>query len=323
MKPTLFLLISLFCASAFVPGQDVKVRQEALQLLERAHAASTSPHLPNLERVDTFRVSGGDSPAQEGNFSRVVVQGTGRRDEMNLGGYHLVNIFTGKQVAVEGADQMVPARLIDVARLTPIYLVNFDSQDVIHEIVDREVGGAMARCIEFDTVHGQKSDSNEICVDPDTGTLVRQKLGEEEIENSEFFPFAGVLMPGKITYSFAGKFQIEISQTMTELTDATPNMLSAPPSAEIHHLCTTFRRPLGISTPQPPGGRLNGDYDVVVRGLVGEDGKVHQAVVQESERPDLNAEALRLVQQWVFTPAMCDGKPYITETALTLHFQGR
>ena len=322
MRLTL-LFVSLLLLSPSVFAQDVKVRQEAIQLLERAHAASTSPHLPNLERVDTCRVIEPDSPAQEGSYSKVVVQGTGRREELNLGSYHLVNIFTHGQVAVEGASQIVPARLMDVCRLTPIYLVNFDGEDVIHEIVDREVGGRLARCIEFDTVRGQKTDNNEICADPDNGTLVSQKLGNEQIENSDFFPFAGALMPGKITYSFGGKIQMEISQTMTELVDATPNVLAAPPGATIRKMCTTFRRAMGVSMPQPKQGPLDSNYEVLVRGFVGEDGKVHQSVVQESERSDLNAEALSLAQAWVFTPAMCDGKPYATDVALTLHFQGR
>ncbi|HMD85463.1 MAG TPA: energy transducer TonB [Terriglobia bacterium] len=322
MRPQL-LLVSLLLFSLSVFAQDVKVRQEAIQLLERATAASTSPNLPNLERVDTFRVFDSDSPAQEGNFSRVVVQGTGRRDEVNLGSYHLVNIFTHGQVAIEGSSQIVPPSLEDVARLTPINLVSFDAEDIIHEIVDREAGGRVVRCIEFDTIRGQKTDGNEICVGSDNGVLVSMKVGNELIENSDFFPFAGALMPGKISYSVGGKIRLEISQTMTELVDATPNVLAPPPNANILKMCTTFRRAIGISMPQPKQGGLDSDYEVVVRGDVGEDGKVHQAVVQESERPELNAEALSIAQSWVFTPARCDGKPYTTEVNLSLHFQGR
>jgi hypothetical protein len=59
-------------------GQDVKVREQAEHLLERANAVSSSPHLPDLERIDTFRVFG-DGDVKEGSFTRVVVQGTGPR----------------------------------------------------------------------------------------------------------------------------------------------------------------------------------------------------------------------------------------------------
>jgi len=46
-------------------------------------------------------------------------------------------------------------------------------------------------------------------------------------------------------------------------------------------------------------------------------------VVQSAEHPDLGAEALALVQQWVFTPAMCDGNPNVQEATFIVHFHGR
>lgn len=317
------VLLCLLLISPSLFAQDVKVRQEAVQLLERATAASVSPKPPNYEQVDTFQVIGPDFTTQEGRFSRVMVLGTGLRDELNLGSYHLVNIFTHGQVAVEGAREMVPAPLMDVVRLVPIKIVRFDGEDVIHEIVDRQEGGRMARCIEFDTIRGQKAESNELCVDSENGTLISEKLGDQLIQNSEFFPFAGVLLPGKITCSVGETIRMEITQTITELVDATPNVLAPPPNAEIRRMCTTIRRAIGVSMPQPKQGPLYTAYDVVVRGMVGKDGKVYEAVVQESENPGLNAEALSLARGWVFIPAMCDGKPFPSEVNLTLHFQGR
>jgi len=53
------------------------------------------------------------------------------------------------------------------------------------------------------------------------------------------------------------------------------------------------------------------------------DGKIHDAVVQSSERPDLNEEAIEVIHQWIFTPALCDGQPAISEASFTLRFQGR
>ena len=53
-------------------------------------------------------------------------------------------------------------------------------------------------------------------------------------------------MPGKITHSVGG-VRTEITQTMTPLTDAGPNVLAAPENAQMHGLCTTYRRPFGVS----------------------------------------------------------------------------
>ena len=170
MKSALALLTLLVVTTpAF--SQDVKVREQAEHLLERANAVSSSPHLPNLERIDTFRAFE-EGAVKEGAFTRVVVQGTGRRDEYTFGDYHLLNVWTQKQVAVVGSSRLLPPELVHVMRLTPINLVRFDGEDVIHTITEREVNGVAARCIGFDTVKGERADHNELCVDAANGTLL-------------------------------------------------------------------------------------------------------------------------------------------------------
>lgn len=321
MKPALTLLV-VVSLSGLSSSQDLKLREEAIRLLERANAVSSSPKLPNLERVDTFRAFGA-AGVQEGSFSRVVIQGTGRREEYTFGDYHLVNVWTQKQVAVAGTPRILPAELVNVLRVTPIWLVRFDGEDVIHGITERPIGGHAARCIAFDTIKGQHTDNNELCVDATSGVLVLERLGGELIENSDFFPFAGALIPGKINYTQGGVQRIEIMQTMTALTATDANVLAPPPDSRLHKVCTTYRRPFGESMPQPQPGAGGGSADIVLRGMVGVDGQVYDPTVQSSERADLNAEALALVKQWTFIPAMCDGHPDAHEADITLHFQGR
>ena len=321
MRPALTFFVVL-ALSALALSQDVKLREEATRLLERANAVSSSPKLPNLEHVDNFRVFR-DSGTKEGSFTRVVIQGVGRREEYQFGDYDLVNVWTAKQVAVRGSGRLLPPELLDVTRITPMNHVSFDDQDVIRSITDRAVSGRGARCIQFDTVHGDHTDNNELCVDNANGTLLFEKLGAETTENSDFFPFAGALMPGKITYSHGSVQRIEITQTMAELAVSDANVLAPPPNAQMHGICTTFRRPFGLSMPQPPAGNGGTSSGVVVRARVGVEGHIYEPVVQSSDRPDLNSEALSLARQWTFTPAMCNGRADPHEVDFTLHFQGR
>ena len=134
MKPALMLL-ALVLLSSLGFSQDIQVREEAVRLLERANAVSSAPNLPNLERTDTLRVFGADS-IEEGTFTRVVIQGTGRRDDYSFGNFHLLNVFTRGQVAVVGTPQVAPPEIIRLMRITPIALVRFDHEDVIHSIAD-------------------------------------------------------------------------------------------------------------------------------------------------------------------------------------------
>jgi hypothetical protein len=320
--PAFTLQALLLLAPLFSHAQDAQLRSRAVGLLEAATAASLAPNLPNLERADTFRVFDPEAKAREGSFTRVVLQGVGRREETVFGDFHLVSVWTAATLATTNMHPVLPREVAILMHLTPINLLHFDVADVIREIVDKPAGGRPAHCVEFDTIVGTRRDANEICMDAANGTVLSEKLGEELIENSGFFPFAGVLMPGKITYSISGSEKMEITQTMTVLTD-TANVLAAPPNAQVGHLCTTFRRAIGQSMPQPPPGRGGKDWDVVVRGIIGVDGKVHDAVVQSSERPDLNAEALALVGQWTFVPAVCNGHPNTSDASLVLHFDAR
>lgn len=322
MKSVLAFVLFVFVVSFPVFSQDIKVREDAIRLLERANLLSSSPKLPNLERIDTFRVLA-DTGVQEGSFSRTIIQGVGRREEFTLGDYHLTNVRTEKQVAVSGTPGMLPSDLRTVLRITPFWRVAFDGEDVIHSIIKSEVGGNPARCIEFDTVKGQQADHNEICTDAGTGALVREKLGAESIENSDFFSFGGAMFPGKINYSSGGVPKIEITQSMTALEGPDASVLVAPVGSQIHKTCSTYRRPFGVSMPQPKAGSGSNDADVMVGAMIGTGGQIMETTIRSSDRPDLNAEALALAKQWTFTPAMCNGQPKAQEADFTLHFQGR
>src|SRR5258708_32466350 len=131
-------------------AQDQELRREAVQLLEHANGVSLSPKLPNLERLDTFRVFDSSSGPQEGTFTRVVVQGTGRREESRFGAYHSLNIWSGGHLATMRTNEVPPPQINNVMRLTPLYLLRFADDDVIHAIVDKAAGGKKNRGIEFE-----------------------------------------------------------------------------------------------------------------------------------------------------------------------------
>jgi len=329
MKPVQALL-ALLTVPVLIAGllraagpEDVQLRQEAVHLLERANLVSMSPKLPNLERTDTFLAFDPAYGTREGSLTRAVIQGTGRREETIFGDYHAVEVWSGDHLYRTLTRAVAPPEVLNLLRITPLNLVRFDHEDVIRAILDKQADGHALHCIEFDTVAGERADHNELCVDAANGTLVSEKLGNDLIENSAFFSFAGELLPGKIHYSVNGQPKLEITQTLTELTDVTPDVLEPPPNAQVLTTCTTFRRALGQSMPQPPPGSRGGVIsDVLLSGMIGADGKVHDALVQSSERPELNADAFKTIQQWQFTPALCNGQPTSTPASFLLHFQG-
>jgi hypothetical protein len=324
MKYVFCALIGLLLVPAQSAGQDPAIRTEAVQLLEKANGLSMSPKLPNLERTDVFHVLDTSSPVREGTFTRVVIQGLGRREETAFGDYHTIDVFTDAGLSTVRTSELPPPEVHTVMTITPVYMVSFADDDVIHSIVAKAgAGGQKLQCIEFDTIRGRRIENNEICVDAASGTLASLKIGNRLIEYSDFFPFAGALLPGKISYSRDGVPKLDITQTMEELKEATENVLAAPPNASVRTWCTTYKPAMGESMPQPKAGYNGRDIDVAIRGIIGQDGKVHQALVQSAESPELGAEALALVQQWQFAPAVCDGKPNPEEATFIVHFHGR
>jgi len=321
----ILLFVPVLLSPALLSAQDPALRTRAVALIERAHAVSASPNLPNLERVDTFVLFDPRARAREGSFTRVVIQGTGRRDEIKFGDYQLTNVFSdgGKQLATTAPRSVIPPEIATLFSLTPIRLLNFDQSDVIRAITDKQLGGRTLHCIEFDTIVGEKRQSNEVCVDAASGTLISARLGDNLTEYDNFFSFAGSLMPGKIVYSQRDAPMMEITQSMTALTSVNGSVLEAPPGSAILKSCTTVRRAIGQSMPQPEPGRGGRNWDVLLRGRIAEDGRVHDPVVQMSERDDLNPEALALIAQWTFLPPMCNGRPNSAEASFVLHFRDR
>ena len=206
IKAFVFLILSLTPTLTFT--QDVGLRSRAVSLLERAHAVSMAPNLPNLERVDTFQVFDPGATAREGTFTRVVIQGNGRREETTFGDYHFTQVWAGTTLASTGTPRIAPPEVVTVMRLTPIHLVGFNDADVIRSIDDRQAAGHLLRCVAFETIVGQTHEENELCFDAANGTLVTEKLGDELIENSDFFTFAGVLLPGKNQLLIVGQQEI-------------------------------------------------------------------------------------------------------------------
>jgi len=311
-------------ARATAPPEDVQLRQRAVELLEHADSVNALRTAANAERVESFLAFDPSYGTREGTFSRVQVAGTGLREESTFGSYHAVNVWAAGHLATVRTSELAPPEIVKVMALTPMWVVHFDHEDIIQSIEDREISGRVQHCVEFDTVAGEKTQNNELCVDAENGTLTRLKVGAELAENSDFFPIGGALRPAKIRYSVDGTLKLEITQIMTLLTDAAANVLEAPPNAQVRNFCKTFQHAFGQFMPQPEPGKGGGaTSDVLLRGMIRPDGKVHDAVVQSSDRPDLNAEALKVIQQWMFTPSLCDGKPNAIEATFTLHFQGR
>ncbi len=260
---------------------------------------------------------------QEGRFTSVTIGPRSYRDEYDYGDFHLRVVVNGDMIADVGNRAVAPLEVRKLTTLNPIYHVSFDSSDVIRGIQDASVAGRPAQCIDFETIVGEKRDTNQVCVDRQLGTLTRVRTGGETITNSDFFSLHGASYPARISYE-DGDIRLDLEQTMTHFDGVPdPNLLVAPPDAKIMHVCLAYVRPYGQNLPQPKPGTGPQNVDVMLHGTIGPDGRIHDPMINRSGRDDLNDEALKIFSTWTFTPAACNGQPVEIPADITLHFRNR
>ena len=291
-------------------------------MLEHANSISAPHEFASYDQVITFR-SFTSTGTQRGQFTSVVQGPRSYRDEYQFGDYDLLVVVNGRVIADVGDRAKAPLEVRRMTRLNQPYAARFDQSDIIRSIQHSEVNGRPARCIEFDTVVGEKSDTNEICIDAQLGVVLRAHANNETITNSDFFAYRGTYIPARITYEQTG-LRMELEQVKKEIEGSVdPDFLTPPPNALVGNVCTTYRRPFGQVMTQPKPGSGSEKVDVMLHGTVRTDGRIRSISIDRSDRPDLNEEAIKLFRGWQFSPAICDGAPMEVSADVTLHFVGR
>jgi Gram-negative bacterial TonB protein C-terminal len=315
-----FLLVSFAALSTAAPAQDMNVRVEAIRLIDRAYSvSSTTNPLPDYKQEVTFRAYSPDGTAKDGAYN-VIFSGTTERSELIFGDYHLINFQTPEKT-LKTTSAPLPVEAMQMLKLVPLTIGRFDESDTIHSITPATVAGRPANCIHFETVTGKSTHTNEICLDTEQGTVLRWDVNGELVEDSDYYIFEGVPRPAHIRLYIAGKLRMDIDQKLTLIKEPIDWAALTPQNAQTYVPCQKYDRPLIQSAQQPANAGPGPWYNVKVHGSIGLDGKVHEATAVEAGRPDLEREAIKIVSQWTFTPAMCDGRPAPTNDAtLTVHF---
>jgi hypothetical protein len=302
------------------PPEDPALRAEAVRLVERANLVSTPGIWPPNEMVLHFHV--GDPPSgfpADGEYVSSV-GGTGlRRQVWSYGDFHYTQVRNGQRLKLNQGTVAMPAVLQVLKEMAPIYLVRFDNQDIV-----RAIGAPIdgIRCIQFDTVTGERTQSNEICVDEKNGWLISVRGGDVVTKNASFFPFGQSSLPGHIERWRGNRLLMSVDETVTLKSDYPPEYFDVPADSPAF-LCPDFRRAFEIHTPQPEPGGSTEVTDIRLYGYIDQNGIVGGLRPIETTYPNLNEEAIQIVSKWTYVPAQCGGKPTWWQTTFTVHFTGR
>jgi Gram-negative bacterial TonB protein C-terminal len=315
-----FLVFIVFAFTPLVAAQDISVRVEALRLLEHANSLSATRQIGVNYRHDvTFRSFGVDGTETDGRFNGLF-SGDIERFEWFFGSYHAVSIHYPDKIVQNGDYQPAPAEVREMDRLTPLFTGSFDKSDTIESINETTLSGRSAKCIQFETVNGRSSESNQICIDSELGTLIRWNVGNERLEYTDYAQFQGVWLPTHIEHYINDRLRMVIDQTFSVIQGAIDWASLTPSNSRTLHPCNTYKRAVIQSAPQPSSAGPGPWYDVKVHGVIGADGHVREIAILPEGRPDLEQQALQIVSGWTFSPAVCDGKPIPVNASLVVHF---
>jgi hypothetical protein len=306
-----------------IPSEDPQLRAEAVGLMERAVMLST-PVWPANEELFTFRVldpSLGETTT--GDMKIGVAKPALKRWEFRYAGYHYVQVQSGREYATVRDQESEPAALTAVRKLLPVFVGRFEQSDVIRSIEKAAVGSQLAQCIIFDTLQGDHQQPGRACVDAAQGWLIELTQGDEIIRQSNFYRFNNAYLPGHIEKWRANLKLFEIDSHIIVRTEYPSDYFNYPEGASIRNMCTEFHRAFAEDTPQPPQKAQSNDLvDVRVHGFVGKAGKPYGLKALDTARADLAVEAVRIVSNWKFHPAMCEYDPATMETDFVIHFKG-
>ncbi len=302
-----------------VRAQDMNVRVEAVQLMERAYAVSSSTKaLPDYREDITFRTYAPDGATKDGTYS-TIFSGQIERSEILYGDFHIVTLQTPEKT-LKSTAAAPPVEIWWLMKLVPLTLGRFDKSDVIQSITLATISGRPAKCIHFETINGRAHQSNEICVDAEQGPVLRWNVGDQLIEESEYSKFEDSLLPQQVRFYIGGKLRMEFGQKLVLMDGPSDWDALAPENPITYTTCQKYERALVQSAPQPSNAGAGPWYDVRIHGTIGQDGRVHEAAAVAKGRPELEQEAVRIVSQWVFTPPMCDGTAVSDFAAFVVHF---
>lgn len=254
------------------------------------------------------------------------------REEVSFPGYHEIQVGGQGVIWTQRSTDFIPVAIFNLHRAlgfgssagVPPHtsLVRFDTnpKDVVTKKRHRKEHGISLTCLE---VQKDGEYTSELCVRDDTGTLARETSFEAE---QDLQPLGTKIFPRRLTFQLESHPLAKV--TITELTTGTQfpsDAFVAPAGASPQEGCMNPRAPriTRNESPQYPFGarslRIQGTVSVQVE--IGIDGTPQIRKIVESLNPDLEQSAITAIQKWRYDPAVCEGKPVVTDTLMQVNYK--
>jgi TonB family protein len=323
-----WLAVALLGPGAFASKKET----EAIALLDRAKQLSDirAEGTPAFRLKINFRIIQ-DGSSQEGAYSEIWASKTQWRRETTLGDFRRIEVASGRKLWRLDSATAVPEHITDILGFfglstptpeMPIFLKPAG-------IEDQQIRGLNTRCIEASP---DSRGTYALCFDKNAGTLaaelqplrVGMRIAARDCVFSDYQKFGDRLVASAYQCYEDGhlKFQARVAAITAEPAPD-PGLFRALDGAKESVNCLgPVNQGTLIDRVEPRSTLAGGIRNaiVVMRGVIGTDGNLHELKVVSSPNPEFDESALKAVQQWRYKPYTCDGEPVEVDTEVEVNF---
>lgn len=267
--------------------------------------------------------------AQKGTYLEYWLSGGQWRHETTTGSFHRIEAANGnKRWSLDNTSDT--SANVNVPLLNPAPW-NFDLEGWRKgKIEEKSLRGLALRCIMKDFTYYPKALKAALCFDKTTGTLAATvqpfdsfHIADQTCEYSDYQKFGEKTFPRDIRCFDGGKPKSEIRVVELAAAENLSADLFLPLEGgkESFNCAGTMKLPRPLHTPDPRPPRMkNPDHPVVLKVLLGKNGKPRDISVVRSIDKDFDDAARSAVRWWKFEPASCDGEVIETEITVEVEF---
>lgn len=207
------------------------------------------------------------------------------------------------------------------------YLIPNTFKTTYGKVSSKKIHGQKALCFDqIRQIPGAKAPGKvRYCVDAERSVLLRRDAGDS---NSEFFDYtsvAGHMLPRRVTIHKPLLTDLDVRDISVAYQPVDPARLVPPAQSVELETCAGEQQPNAVFTPSPPfseqAKREHHHPTVMLHAFIAADGSVQDALVLTPTSDGLDVNAANTVNTWKFTPAICSGRPVMTEMTIEVSYR--
>jgi TonB family protein len=273
----------------------------------------------------SFRALGNGS-ADQGNYSEIWVSREQWRREVEFGSFRRVEVGGPKKNWLLDSGKVIPGT---APVLSTLSLGSMPKELKVKQVLDKDLGGVLARCVHSETELGQEV----FCIDRKDETLLIHESLSRSSPRSHFSyvyrnyeKFGDHLFPRSVQYKSEGQagLEINISELNREDSPSSPDFAAVSGALETTNcLPAEMTPPRTRSAPDPdfPRRARTDKALVILWMIIGVDGRAHDIQVVRTGGDVFDTEAVRTIGRWRFEAPKCRGESVAAPINVEVNFQ--